>query len=75
VVYLKSIIAGVMALVLSYILFMMIVYVALLASVRSHGGTDFIVWRWHLSSPAFWLPVIAIFTAGFLWKFRSLSKS
>jgi hypothetical protein len=29
--------------------------------------------RWHLESPLFWLPAIAIFSAGFLREYR-LSK-
>jgi hypothetical protein len=55
-VYLKGIIAGVLALLLVAVLIPAIVLVAL-----SVIGLGIDMPRWHLSSPFFWLPAIIIF--------------
>ena len=67
--YVKSIIAGVLALLLVAALMATIVLVAVSVSGL---GIDMV--RWHLRSPFFWLLAIAVFSAGFLWKYRRLSK-
>ena len=70
-VYLKSIIAGFLALLLVAVLIPTIVLVAV--SVAGAGlGIDMV--RWHPESPFFWLLAIIIFSAGFLWEYRRLSK-
>jgi hypothetical protein len=72
-VYLKSIIAGVLALLFVAILSPTIVLVAVSVTGLGTGlGIDMV--RWHLESPFFWLPAITIFSAGFLWEYRRLSK-
>jgi hypothetical protein len=72
-VYLKSIIAGVLALLFVAILIPTIVLVAVSVTGLGTGlGIDMV--RWHLESPFFWLPAITIFSAGFLWEYRRLSK-
>jgi hypothetical protein len=68
-VYVKSIIAGVLALLLVAVLIPMVVLVAL-----SVIGPGIDMPRWHLESPFFWLPAIIIFGAGFFWEYRRLSK-
>jgi len=68
-VYIKSIIAGVLALLLVAVLIATIVLVAVSVSGL---GIDMV--RWHLGSLFFWLPAITIFSAGFLWEYRRLSK-
>ena len=65
-VYLKSIIAGVLALLFAAVLIATIFLVA----VRVIGiGIDM-----NLGSPLFWLPAIVVFGAGFFWEYRRLSK-
>jgi hypothetical protein len=75
-VYIKSIIAGVLALLLVAALMALMATIVLVAvsvsGLVSGLGIDMV--RWHLGSPFFWLPAIAIFIAGFLWKYRRLSK-
>jgi hypothetical protein len=72
-VYLKSIIAGFLALLLVAVLIPTIVLVAVSVTGLGIGlGIDMV--RWHLESPFFWLPAITIFSAGFLWEYRRLSK-
>ena len=72
-VYLKSIIAGFLALLLVAVLIPTIVLVAVSVAVSVAGlGIDMV--RWHLESPFFGLPAITIFSAGFLWEYRRLSK-
>jgi hypothetical protein len=68
-VCIKCIIAGFFALLLVAALLATIVLVAL-----SILGLGIDMVRWHLGTPFFWLPAIAIFSAGFLWKYRRLSK-
>jgi hypothetical protein len=68
-VYLKSMVAGVLALLFVVVLIPTIVLVA----VSVIGlGIDMV--RWHPESPFFWVPAIIIFSAGFLWEYRRLSK-
>jgi hypothetical protein len=71
-VYIKSIIAGVLALLLVVALMALMATIVLVALSVSGLGIDMV--RWHLGSPFFWPPAIAIFSAGFLWKYRRLSK-
>jgi len=68
-VYLKSIIAGVLALLFVSALIPTIVLVAV-----SVTGLGIDMVRWHLESPFFWLPAITILGEGFLWEYRRLSK-
>jgi len=68
-VYIKSIIAGVLALLLVPVLVATIIFVAV--SVLGLG-IDMV--RWHPESPVFWLLAVIIFGAGFLWEYRRLSK-
>ena len=67
--YVKSIIAGVLALLLVAVLMTTIFLVAVSVSGLGIDGVF-----WHLGSPFFWLPAIIIFGAGFLWEYRRLSK-
>jgi hypothetical protein len=72
-VYLKSIIAEVLTLLFVAVLIPTIVLVAVSVTGQVTGlGIDMV--RWHLESPFFWLPAITIFSAGFLWEYRRLSK-
>jgi hypothetical protein len=76
-VYLKSIIAGVLALLFVAVLIPTIVLVAVSVTglgIDSVTGLGIDMVRWHLESPFFWLPAITIFSAGFLWEYRRLSK-
>ena len=73
VVYAKSIVAGVLALVLVALLIPAIVIVEVVDILGPIGiGKE--MPRWQLGSPLFWLFAIIIFSAGFLWEFRRLSK-
>ena len=71
-VYIKSIIAGVLALLLVAALMALMATIVLVALSVSGLGIDMV--RWHLGSLFFWLPAITIFSAGFLWEYRRLSK-
>jgi hypothetical protein len=65
-VYFKSIIAGLSALLFAVVLIATI----FLVTVRAMGiGIDM-----NLGSRFFWLSAIAVFSAGFLWEYRRLSK-
>jgi hypothetical protein len=68
-VYVKSIIAGVLALLFVAVLIPTVVLVAV-----SVIGLGIDMPRWHFESPFFWLPAITIFGAGFLWECRRISK-
>jgi hypothetical protein len=72
-VYLKSIIAGVLALLVA-VLIPTIVLVAVSVAGLGIAGLGIDMVRWHFESPFFWLPAITIFSAGFLWEYRRLSK-
>jgi hypothetical protein len=65
-IYIKSIIAGTLAL----LLVALIGTIVLVAVSVSGLGIDMV--RWHLGSPFFWLPAITIFSSGFLWEYRRL---
>jgi hypothetical protein len=71
-IYLKSTIAGVAALVLAAAFIYIAALLAIAVLFRS-GGVDFPIWHVHTESPAFWLLVTVIFALGFFWEFRRLS--
>jgi len=73
VVYVKSIVAGVLALLCAAVLVPTILIVVVVV-ILSPIGMGIEMPRWQLGSPLFWLFAIIIFSAGFLWEFRRLSK-
>jgi hypothetical protein len=72
-IYLKSTIAGLTALLLAAVT---IYFAALLtiAVIFRSDGIDYPIWHVHTDSPAFWLLVTVIFALGFFWEFRRLSN-
>lgn len=72
-IYLKSAIAGIFALMLAGLLAYTILTLVLLIMFRPDG---FDLPRVHVDveSPAFWIFVIIIFGAGSLWEFHRISK-
>jgi hypothetical protein len=73
VVYVRSIIAGMMALVLAAVLFQVIVF-ALAVMHVSYGNERWMLQlHWHVA-PIDWLPPIIIFGAGFYSEYRRLSR-
>jgi hypothetical protein len=72
VIYLKSTIAGIAALLLIAVLIPTAVFVAVSIRFRDvgHGSP---IWHVHTRSPVFWLAVSFVFAIGFLGEFRRLS--
>ena len=72
-VYLRSIIAGVVALLLAAVLIQAIVIVAAIVH-GSYGNARWVLlFHWHVVPIDLLLPII-IFGAGFYWEYRRLSK-
>ena len=71
VVYLKSIIVGILALLAAAVLIPTIL-IGVVLLIHRPDGID--MPRWHVESPLFWLLAIIIFGAGFFWEFQRLSK-
>ena len=71
-IYLKSVLMGVAALVASLILFVAISVLPVLAQWRNSGsgGFGFAVDM----GPIFWIVAALIFAAGFWWEFRRASQ-
>ena len=72
-IYFKSAMAGILALVAAAVfLYMLLVLVVIVSS----KGAGFDLPRWHIQieSPLFWAQVIIVFAAGFFWEFRRLSN-
>jgi hypothetical protein len=76
IIYLKSVIAGLLALVLAAVVFVVIGTTILASLLFVYGGVGvgIGVSRWHVGSPLSWLPAIIIFSAGFYWNYRRLAK-
>jgi hypothetical protein len=72
-IYLKSVTAGILALMLVALFAYAILTLILLIMVRP-DGFDLPRWQVHVESPAFWILVIIIFGAGFLWEFHTISN-
>jgi hypothetical protein len=70
-IYLKSTIAGMIALLFAGVVIYIAALLAIAVIVRS-GGIDFPIWHVHIESPVFWLLVTVIFVLGFFWEFRRL---
>jgi uncharacterized BrkB/YihY/UPF0761 family membrane protein len=77
IIYLKSVIAGLLALVLAAVVIVVIgtTILAFLLFVYGAVGIGIDMPRWHLGSPLSWLPAIIIFSAGFYWNYRRLSNA
>jgi hypothetical protein len=73
VVYLRSIIAGVVALLLATVLIQAIIFVAAIIHGSNGNARWVLLFRWHVV-PIDWLLPIIIFGAGFYWEYRRLSK-
>ncbi len=72
-IYLKSIIAGMLTLLLAAVIIYVAAFVAILVIFKP-DGIDFPIWHLHTKSAAFWLVVTLIFSLGFVWEFRRLSN-
>ena len=72
-IYLKSTIAGLAALLLAAVVIYITALLAIVVLFRS-GGIDLPIWHVHSESPTFWLLVTVIFALGFFWEFRRLSN-
>jgi uncharacterized integral membrane protein len=74
-VYLKSAIAGILAVattaLLIYVILTLLVII-LIAHNSANEGFDLPHWQVHTESPAFWIVVVIVFAAGFLWEFRRI---
>jgi hypothetical protein len=68
--YLKSTIAGILALFVVAVLVPTILFFTL----RVFNGRGPQTIYWNLKSPLVWLLAIIVFSAGFFWEFRRLSK-
>ncbi|MCU1304138.1 MAG: hypothetical protein JWQ87_4422 [Candidatus Sulfotelmatobacter sp.] len=69
VIYLKSAFVGVLAVVIVPLFLSIAAYVAMLV------GPDLIFgWHVHYRTVGFWVTVAVIFSLGFLWEYRRLSK-
>jgi len=71
VIYLKSTLAGILAIAVFTILVLAISFVIVIG-MGGYWGFDFSLAG--LGTPAGALPVLLIFAAGFYWEFRRLSK-
>ncbi len=68
-IYLKCVLAGLAALFVSFgILAIFATVVVLVLGI----GID--KPEWHFRSPAFWVPALVIFSVGFFWQLRRLTK-
>ncbi len=74
-IYLKSVIAGILTLVLFAVLAPVIVPPVIRFAYRLEEGAQ-VSWdlRFLSKSPVFWTLVLLIFGLGFYWEFRRLSK-
>ena len=74
-IYLKSLLAGFMALFLFVFLVFLVVFVVLaLISYRTHDNSA-IGWDpISLTRPFWWIVAAAIFSTGFLWELRRLTR-
>ena len=74
-IYLRSVIAGIVALILAGAFIYIGGFVAILMIVRpGGGGLDLPISHAHTKSLAFWLVAIVIFAGGFFWEFRRFSN-
>lgn len=72
VLYLKCVSAGLAAVILVFVA--TFVFVAGLLFVGMIAGFGFEKLQWHFGSPVVWVFALVAFVAGFIWKFRRLSK-
>jgi hypothetical protein len=72
-IYFKSTIAGLAALLLAVAVIYIAALIAIAVIFRS-SGIDLPIWHVHTESPAFWLLVVVVFVLGFFWEFRRLSS-
>ena len=70
--YIKSALAGILALLSMTAILFAVAAVLLLAN--SDFGFDMPVVHVHYKSPVFWVLVVVIFSVGFRWELRRLSK-
>jgi hypothetical protein len=74
-IYFKSVLVGILALVVSIVVLASIWYVGLQVWIRLRGGrSHFYSISISLSSPLLWGSVLLIFGAGFYWEYRRLSS-
>jgi hypothetical protein len=73
VIYCKSVLVGLLALVVSVIVLGSVLYVGLQAWIRLHGGSYLGGITLSLKSPLLWGVILLIFGAGFYWEYRRLS--
>ena len=76
-VYLKSTIAGILTVLLVFVVLPAIAVstiLVVLISIRGSDGFGIDVPGWQVHSPVFWLVAIATFGAGYFWEFRRLSR-
>jgi hypothetical protein len=69
VIYLKSTFAGILAVVAVPAILYLATYLAMLL-----GPDFFFGWHVHYKSVGFWITVAVIFSLGFAWEYRRLSK-
>jgi len=69
VIYLKSVLAGVLAVVIVPLFLSIAAYVAMLVGPDLMFGLHV-----HYKTVGFWATVAVIFSVGFLWEYRRLSK-
>jgi hypothetical protein len=72
-IYIKSILVGILGLVVSIVVLASIWYVGLQVWIRVRGGNNFYSLSISLWSPLIWGFVLLIFAAGFYWEYRRLS--
>ena len=74
-IYFKSVLVGILALVVSIVVLASIWYVGLQVWIRSRGSeSHFHSISINLGSPLLWGSVLIIFGAGFYWEYRRLSS-
>ncbi len=79
-IYLKSVLAGLIALIVVPILLIGIVIVGtvIYTSVHRPQGEGSIGWDpvsfWNQTSPLIWFVPVLIFGAGFIWEYRRLAR-
>ena len=74
VLYLKCVIAGLVALILVCVAIFVFVAGLLFVGIMAGFGFEFEKPQWNFGSLVFWLVAIVVFGAGFLWEHRRLSR-
>jgi hypothetical protein len=75
-IYLKSAIAGILAVMATALLIyttFTLLLIILIARRNANAGFDRPHWHLRTESPAFWILVLIVFAVGFLWEFRRIS--